>query len=152
MSATVAAIGSLAVVGLCVAVAAYATITYRHSKAIAGAVGAWDGSEPIDMYCGMRIGFMMASWPGGRFRLGPEGVAFDCSGRALLVAWSNVQLVELVKPAVPPIGWGLRFKLSEANTPTVVVLGIRRALAERLVEICGARGARTDQRPHFVLW
>jgi hypothetical protein len=151
MSATVASIGSLAVVGLCVAVLVYATITYRQSKAMTDAVVGWDGGEPLDMFCGMRIGLMMASWPGGRFQLGSEGVAFDCSGRKLQVAWSKVQLVQLVKPLVPPIGWGLRFKLSDTKTTTVFVLGIRRALAERLVEICGARGAATDRSPHFVL-
>jgi hypothetical protein len=151
MSDWVVVFGSVILVSACLAVAAFATSTYRKSKALADAATTSEPGAPLELVCGMRIGLMMASWPGGRLRLGPDGVAFDCSGLRLQAAWSKVQLVELVKPLIPPIGWGLRFNLSGTNTPTVVVGGFSRALAERLVEMCGARGAPTDRGLHFVL-
>jgi len=151
MSDWVVVFGSVILIGACVAVVAFATNTYRKSKTLADAAITAEPGAPLELVCGMRIGLKMASWPGGRFRLGPDGVAFDCSGRRLQAAWSKVLLVELVRPLIPPIGWGLRFNLSGTNSPTVVVGGLRRALAERLVDICGARGAPTDQHSHFVL-
>jgi hypothetical protein len=151
MSDWVLLFGSVILIGACIAVVAFASNSYSKSKVLAGAVLTSEPWAPVELVCGMRIGLMMASWPGGRFRLGPDSVAFDCSGRRLQVAWSKVQLVELVRPLVPPIGWGLRFNLSGTNTRTVVVGGFRRALAERLIEMCGARGAPTDRGAHFVL-
>ena len=151
MSDWIVVLGLVVLIGACVGVVVFATNTYRKSNALADAAITSEAGATLELLCGMRIGLMMASWPGGRFRLGPDGVAFDCSGRRLQAAWSKVQLVELVRPLIPPIGWGLRFNLSGTNSPTVVVGGFRRALAERLVEMCGARGAPTDHDSHFVL-
>jgi hypothetical protein len=148
MGGAVAVIGSIAVVGLGVAIAIYATIIYRQSKSLSDTVGA-DPTVPVDLLCGMRIGWMAASWPGGQFHLDTVGVAFDCSGRVVRAHWSEVVAVDLVKPLLAPLGWGVRFKMSAS--PTVVLLGMPRSIASRIVERCRASGTVAGSQPHYVL-
>jgi hypothetical protein len=75
MSDWVLLFGSVILIGACIAVVAFASNSYSKSKVLAGAVLTSEPWAPVELVCGMRIGLMMASWPGGRFRLGPDSVA-----------------------------------------------------------------------------
>ncbi len=55
MSDQLPMIGSFVLVGACVAVAAFATTTYRKSKALADAAIASEPGAPVEFVCGVSI-------------------------------------------------------------------------------------------------
>src|SRR5258708_36928026 len=119
MSDQVAVIGSFVLIGACIAIALFATRTYRESKALADAFLTSELGAPLELVCGMRLGLLNATWPGGSCRLSEEGVAFSCVGIARQASWTDVKAAELIKP-LNLIGWGVRFAIPAMNPGPVI--------------------------------
>ena len=110
MSDEAALIGSVVLIGACVAVVVFATSTYRKSSALAAAAILANPGDPLDLICGIRLGVLNATWPAGRCRVTDDGVVFSGVGFARQAVWLDVRAVELVKP-LNQIGWGVRFHI-----------------------------------------
>ncbi len=150
MSDQVAVIGSFVLVGACVAVVAFATTTYRKAKALADAAITSEPGAPVELVCGIRLGWFNATWPAGRCRLGAEGVGFSCLGFAAGANWADVEAIELIKP-VNQIGWGVRFRIpSMKPTSAIVWLGSKQ-LADKVIEICAFHQVPTEKNARAVL-
>ncbi len=142
-------IGSLALIGACVGVAAFATTTYRESKTLAEAAMASHPGAPLELVCGIRLGAFNATWPAGRVRLGTEGVGFSGLGFEKQANWSAIKEVGLVKP-MNQVGWGVRFRIPTMKPDsTIVWLGDRR-LAERLIQSCVLHEVPAELEAHGV--
>lgn len=150
MSDQVVVIGSFVLVGVCIAVAAFATTTYRTSRALADAAIRSAPGAPIELVCGIRLGWLNATWPAGHCRLGDAGLGFSCLGFAAGANWADVEAVELIKP-VNQIGWGVRFRIpSMKPTSAIVWLGSQQ-LADKVIEICAFHEVHTDRNARAVL-
>lgn len=150
MSDQVAVIGSLVLVGGCIAIVAFVTNTYRKSKAYADAAIASEPGAPLELVCGIRLGFLNATWPAGRCRLTEEGVAFSCLGFTAHASWLDIKTVELVKP-MNLVGWGVRFRIPAMHPDSAIVwLGSQR-LAERLIGGCRFHQVPIELKPRVVL-
>lgn len=150
MSDQVVIIGALLLVGACIAVVAFATTTYRPSKALADAAIRSEPGAPIELICGMRVGLFNSTWPAGHCRLGGEGVGFSCFGFAAKANWADVEAVELIKP-MNQIGWGVRFRIpSMKPTSAIVWLGSRQ-LADKVIEICAFHDVPTEKKARAVV-
>jgi hypothetical protein len=150
MSDQAAVIGSFVLVGACVAVVAFATTTYRKSKALADAAITSEPGAPLELVCGIRLGVFNATWPAGRCRLGAEGVAFSCLGFSAHANWADVKAVEVIRP-VNRIGWGVRFRIPAMKPDSVIVWLGSRQLAERLIQSCAFREVPTEMKARVVL-
>jgi hypothetical protein len=150
MSAQVVIIGSFLLVGACIAVAAFATSTYRNSRALAHAAVSSEPGMPLELICGIRLGLFNATWPAGRCRLGEEGVGFTCLGFTARANWADVEAVELIKP-MNQIGWGVRFRVpSMKPTSAIVWLGSQQ-LADKVIDTCAFHEVPTDKKARAVL-
>jgi hypothetical protein len=150
MSDQVVVIGGFVLVAACISVVAFATTTYRKSKALADAAIASTPGAPIELVCGIRLGWLNATWPGCGCRLGDEGVGFSCLGLAAGASWADVEAVELIKP-MNQIGWGVRFRIpSMKPTSAIVWLGSRQ-LADKVIEICAFHEAPIEKTTRAIL-
>lgn len=150
MSDQVVVIGAFVLVGACMAIVAFATSTYRKSKALADAAITSEPGAPFELVCGIRLGWFNATWPGGGCRLGDEGVGFSCLGFASGANWADVEAVALIKP-VSQIGWGVRFRIpSMRPTSAIVWLGSQQ-LADKVIEICAFHEVPTEKKARAVL-
>jgi hypothetical protein len=148
MSDETAVIGSfILIVGLLV-VAGFATSTYRKSIAMSAQALTVAAGQPFELICGIRVAGRNATWPGGRLRVADEGVGFSCLGFATRAAWSDVKIVELVKP-MNLIGWGVRFRLQTQRDAIVWLMS--RTLSERVVEACEVHHIPIDRKARWVL-
>ena len=150
MSDEVPLIGSLVLIGACVAVVVFATSTYRKSSALAAAAILANPGDPLELICGIRFGLFNATWPAGRCRLTDDGVAFSGFGLAKQAGWHDVKAVELVRP-LNQIGWGVRFLIPTMQPETTTVWLGSRLLAERLLESCEVRHVPVQTKARVVL-
>ncbi len=150
MSDQTAVIGSLVVVAGLLVVMVLATKTYRKSMTLAAMAITAAPSQPLELICGIRIGLMNASWPAGRVRIADEGIGLSCLGVSVRAAWSDVRIVELVKP-LNQIGWGVRFRIPTRRPHSAIVWLGTRALAERVIEACTFHKVPSELKPHAVL-
>jgi hypothetical protein len=148
MSDQVLVIGSLVLIGACVAIVALATKIFRESQALADAVITSEPGAPFELVCGIRLGVWNATWPFGRFRLTEDGVAFTSLGLPVRVAWAEVKVVELLKP-FNLIGWGVRFRIHTRSD--VIVWVMSRAIAERIIEACEVHLIPSRRKPRLAL-
>ena len=150
MSDQVVVIGAFVLVGACIAVAAFATNTYRKSKALADVAITSEPGAPFELVCGIRLGWFNATWPAGRCRLGDESIGFSCLGFAAEANWADVEAVELIKP-MNQIGWGVRFRIpSMKPTSAIVWLGSQQ-LADKVIEICAFHEVPTEKNARAVV-
>jgi hypothetical protein len=147
MSDQVAVIAFFVLLGACVAIVAFVTKTYRESMALS-AVRSEPGA-PLELVCGIRLGFLNATWPGGRCRLSDEGVTFTCLGIMKQASWTDVKAAELIKP-FNLIGWGVRFRIPTMKPGSAIVWLGSRALAGRLIETCKLHQVPTALKPSIV--
>ncbi len=150
MSDQVAVIGTFVLIGACVAIVGFVTKTYRESMALAAAVITSEPGAPLELICGMRLGLLNATWPGGRCRLNDEGVAFSCVGITKQASWTDVKAAELIKP-FNLIGWGVRFRIPTMKPGSAIVWVGSRQLAERLIEACKRHQVPTTSKVRVVL-
>jgi hypothetical protein len=150
MSDQVVVIGGFVLVAACIAIVAFATNTYRRSKALADAAITSERGAPLELVCGIRLGWFNATWPAGRCRLGDEGIGFSCLGFAARADWADVAAVDLIKP-VNQIGWGVRFRIpSMKPTSAIVWLGSQK-LADKVIEMCAFHDVPTEKNARAVL-
>ena len=150
MSDQAAVIGTFAVVAGLLAIVVLATNTYRVSIVLAAEAMTAAPGQPLELICGVRLGWMNASWPASRVRIADEGIRFSCLGVSVRAAWRDVTMVELVKP-VNQIGSGVRFRIPTRRPNSAIVWLGNRALAERVMEACKFRQVPTELKPHGVL-
>jgi hypothetical protein len=150
MSDQVAVVGSFVLIGACIAIIAFVTKTYRDSMALAAAVITSEPGAPLELICGIRLGLLNATWPGGRCRLNDEGIAFSCVGVIRRTSWADVRAAELIKP-FNLIGWGIRFRIPSMKAGSAIVWLGSRQLAERLIEICKRHDVPVTLNPRIVL-
>jgi hypothetical protein len=150
MSDKAAVIGAFVLIGACAAIVALVTKTYRESMALAAAVITSEPGAPLELVCGIRLGLLNATWPGGRCRFSDDGVAFSCLGIKRQASWTDVRAVEMVKP-FNLIGWGVRFRIPAMKPGSVIVWLGSRQLAERLIETCKLHQVPATQKPRIAL-
>lgn len=150
MSDQVGVIGSFVLVGACIAIVVLATNTYRTSKALADAAINSTTGAPLELVCGIRLGWFNATWPAGRCRLGDEGVGFSCLGFAAGASWAEVEAVELIKP-MNQIGWGVRFRIPSMKPPSAIVWLGSKQLADKVIEISAFHEVPTEKNAGAVL-
>jgi hypothetical protein len=150
MSDQVVVVGGFVIVGACISVVAIATTTYRKSKALADAAIASTPGAPIELLCGIRLGWFNGTWPAGRCRLGDEGVGFSCLGFAAEASWADVEAVELIKP-MNQIGWGVRFRIPSMNPTSAIAWLVSRQVADKVIEICAFHEVPTEKDARAVL-
>jgi hypothetical protein len=147
MSTESLVIGSFMVIGLCIAVVIFATRAYRQSSMLFSQAMSQPLSEPMELICGVRMGWLNATSPFGGVRISNEGVMFTAFGVSARVPWSGVSWIDLVKP-FNGIGWGVRIR--SAGRPDHIVWVLKRALADRVLEACELHGVRIERQPRLV--
>src|ERR1700674_1808793 len=150
MSDQVAVIGFFVLIGACVAIVAFVTRTYRDSMALSAAAITSEPGAPLELVCGIRLGFLNATWPGGRCRLSDESVTFTCLGITKQASWADVKAAELIKP-FNLIGWGVRFRIPTMKPGSAIVWLGSRELAGGLIETCKLHQVPTALKPSIVL-
>ena len=143
-----AVLGVAAVLLAAIAVVFWATTQFRKSHALAAATFNTD-ARGVELICGVRIGQLNCTWPGGRVLLDRDGVTFRCLGVAERASWKDILEAELVKP-LNLIGWGVRFRLSDRHQSAIVWL-MSRPLALRLLDACRVHGVAPNEGWRFVL-
>jgi hypothetical protein len=144
-----AVIGVVLVLLIAGVIVFWATAQFRKSNALAAAALSADASSHVELICGVRIGQLNCTWPGGRLLLDGEGITFKCLGVAERASWRDIREAELVKP-LNLVGWGVRFRLSDRQRSAIVWL-TSRPLALRLLEACRTHGLTPNVGWRFVL-
>jgi hypothetical protein len=150
MSDQVVVIGSFVLVGACIAIVVLATTTYRTSKALADAAINSTPGAPLELVCGIRLGWFNATWPAGRCRLGDEAVGFSCLGFVAEANWADVKAVELIKP-MNQIGWGVRFRIPSMKPPSAIVWLGSQELADKVIETCAFHEVPIEKKARAAL-